>query len=306
MPSPKPSLSGSVQRSSRDFSFLQQCVFCDIFPVIHPTAIVHSKARLGADVTVGPYAVIEGGAQIGDGCEIQAHAVICGNVVMGFENTIGYGAIVGGDPQDLAFQKSTDSAVRIGDRNRIREHCTIHRGSMEGSETVVGDDCFLMAGAHLAHNSRLGNHVILANNVLLAGHVTIADQVFVGGGAVFHQYVRIGRLVICQGISGFGKDIPPFCLGAGVNLVAGLNVIGMRRAGFDRAQRAEVKAAFDLLYRSGRNVSQALAAAREQSWGPESTEFFDFVTSAKKRGICAWSGSGHEEQSSSNPEAGIS
>jgi UDP-N-acetylglucosamine acyltransferase len=221
--------------------------------MIHPTAQIHPDAQVGANVSVGAYAVIEGPAQIGDGCQIAAHAVLTGRVIMGRQNSIGHGAVIGGEPQDLGFKAETESCVRIGDRNRIREHCTIHRGTQPGSATVVGDDCFLMAGAHLGHNSQLGNRVILANNVLLGGH----------------------------------KDIPPFTVGAEVNCISGLNVIGLRRAGFTSEQRQEVKRAFALLYQSGLNTSQALAAAAVQKWGPEAQEFFDFVAAAKKRGICA-------------------
>jgi len=256
---------------------------------IHPSAVVDPSAELGADVKVGPFAVIEAGAKIGARCEIQAHAVVGGSVTMGEDNMIGYGAIIGGDPQDLAFRRETVSFVRIGDRNRIREYSTIHRGTGEGTATEMGDDCYLMAGAHMGHNSRIANHVILANNALLGGHVSMAERVFVGGGSVFHQFVRVGRLAITQGMSGVGKDIPPFTMAAEINFVAGLNVIGMRRAGMNAEQRQKVKDAFDLLYRSGLNVSQALekAAETEAEWTPEVREFFEFVKGAKKRGVCA-------------------
>lgn len=253
---------------------------------IHPTALVHPAAQLGLGVQIGPGAIVEGGAQIGDGCVIQAHAVVGARVVLGPGNLVGYGALLGGDPQDFAFRPETVSEVRIGARNRLREYCTIHRGTMEGSATVVGDDCFLMAGAHLGHNAQVGNRVILANNVLIGGHVIVEDGVFVGGGTVFHQHVRIGRLAMVQGRAGFGKDIPPFTQAARVNIVAGLNVVGLRRAGFNPEQRREIKAAFDLLYRSGLNTTQALAAAGERAWGPEAQAFFAFVAAAKKRGIC--------------------
>ncbi len=254
--------------------------------MLHPTAVIHPEATLGAGVTIGPYAVIEGAAVIGDGCVIQAHAVIGGCVVMGRDNLIGCGAILGGDPQDFAFQPETRSAVRIGNGNKIRELCTIHRGTAEGTATVVGDGCFLMAGAHLGHNVVLGDRVILANNALLGGHVQVGERVFIGGGCVFHQHLRVGRLAICQGLSAFSKDIPPFTTAAGRNGVAGLNIVGLRRAGFSTEQRAEIKDAFALLYRRGLNITQALAAARERSWGAEARAFFDFVASAKKRGVC--------------------
>lgn len=255
--------------------------------MIHPTAIIHPEAQLGADVSVGPYAVIEGAAIIGDGCDIQSHAIIGAHVVMGRNNVIGHGAHVGGDPQDYAFKPEVNSRVVLGNDNRIREYVTIHRGTTEGTETVVGDGCFLMVGAHLAHNVRLGNHVILANNVLIGGHVQMGDRVFVGGGTVFHQHMRVGSHVICQGASAFGKDIPPFVLAAERNTVAGLNVIGLRRSGFDAAQRAEIKRAFELLYRSGKNVGQALEAARAEQWSPAVQGFWDFVAESKKRGLCA-------------------
>jgi UDP-N-acetylglucosamine acyltransferase len=254
--------------------------------VKHPTAIIHPDAILADDVEVGPYAVVEGGAQIGAGCVIQAHAVVSGRVVMGERNLVGYGAIIGGEPQDFAFHAEIESHVRIGSGNRIREHVTIHRGTTAGSATVVGDDCFLMAGAHLAHNVQLGNGVILANNAMLGGHVEVADRVFIGGGCVFHQHIRVGRLAICQGASAFSKDIPPFTMAAERNAVAGLNVLGLRRAGLDAAQRAEIKAAFALLYRRGMNVRQALAAAGERTWGTEAAAFWEFVAGAKKRGLC--------------------
>ena len=254
--------------------------------MLHPTAIIHRDAQLGAGVTVGPYAVIEGAARIGDGCVIQAHAVIGAHVVMGRDNLIGYGAIIGGDPQDFAFQPSVQSVVRIGDGNKIREYCTIHRGTAEGSATVVGSGCFLMAGAHLAHNCRVGDHVVIANNALLAGHVTVGDRVFIGGGSAFHQYVRVGRLAMCQGFTACSKDLPPFTTASGLNGVAGLNVVGLRRAGFTSGQRAEIKAAFALLYRRGLNTAQALAAAREQPWGEAAQAFWDFVAGAKRRGLC--------------------
>ena len=252
----------------------------------HPTAIIHPGAVIGEDVKIGPYVVIEGAAQIGAGCEIQAHAVVCGRVVMGERNVIGYGAIIGGDPQDFAFDPSVNSEVRIGSGNRIREYTTIHRGTAAGSATIVGDDCFLMAGAHLGHNALLGDRVIIANSSMLGGYVRIEDGVFIGGGCVFHQGIRVGRLAICQGASAFSKDVPPFAMAAERNGVAGLNVVGLRRAGLGAEQRAEIKAAVALLYRSGLNVGQALETARERSWGAEGEAFWSFVSAASKRGLC--------------------
>ncbi len=257
---------------------------------IHPTAVIDPKANLGTGITVGPLAVIEAGAVLGDGCTVHAHAFVGSHVTMGKNCTVGHGAVLGGDPQDFAFKPQVRSRVVIGDGTKIHECVTIHRGTVDGSETVVGESCFLMGGAHLAHNVRLGSGVIIANNALLAGHVHVADRVFIGGGCVFHQHIRIGRLAICQGASAFSKDIPPFVIAAERNGVAGLNVVGLRRAGLGAEERAEIKRAFALLYRSGKNATQAIAAARAEKWNEVGREFWDFASAAKKKGLCDWLG----------------
>jgi UDP-N-acetylglucosamine acyltransferase len=255
---------------------------------VHPTAVVESGATIGADVTVGAYSIVGPMVRIGAGTTIQSHVVIEGTVEIGQENLIGHASVIGGAPQDLGFKPGTESSVRIGDRNIIREHCTIHRGTAEGTATVIGDSNFLMAGVHVGHNCRVGNSIIMANSCLLGGYVEVDDRAFLGGGTTFHQFVHVGRLVITQGSSGFGKDIPPFLLAAERNLVFGVNVLGLRRAGFSAAERDEVKRAFKLLYRSGLNIQQALATAEETDFGPLGREFFAFVAGAKKRGIVAY------------------
>ena len=252
---------------------------------VHPTAVVEAGATLGANVEVGPFSFIGPEAVIGDETIIRSHVVLEGSVRIGRKNCIGHGSIVGGPPQDLGFKTETKSRVEIGDDNVIREHCTIHRGTAEGSVTVVGDGNFLMAGAHIGHNCQVGNGVIIANNCLLGGYVRVGDRAFLGGGSVFHQFMRIGRLVITQGNSGFGKDIPPFVVAAQRNVIAGLNTIGLRRAGLTGAERDEVKRAFKLLYHSGLNTQQALEKSAEIEWGPHGREFFDFVAQAGTRGI---------------------
>ncbi|CAN5541311.1 acyl-ACP--UDP-N-acetylglucosamine O-acyltransferase [soil metagenome] len=253
---------------------------------IHPTAVVDPAARLGADVEIGPYACLGGEVEIGARSVVQAHAVIEGAVRLGTDNRIGHGAVIGAPPQDLSFQPGTKSSVEIGHHNLIREHVTIHRGTAPDSATRLGDHNFLMVGAHLGHNCAVGDRVIIANNCLLGGYVTIEDGAFLGGGCVFHQFMRVGRLAITQGIGGFGTDIPPFVAAAGINKVVGLNVVGMKRAGLDAEDRAEIKAAFRLLYESGLNVSQALEQAQARTWREPAQAFFDFVSAAKKRGIC--------------------
>ena len=253
---------------------------------IHPTAIIHPEATIAGDVDIGPYVCIEGPAEIASGCKLLAHAVLTGRVRLGNHNTIGYGAIIGAPSQHLAHAADHPGEVIIGNSNTIRELCTIHRPITEGGATRIGDHNYLMAGAHLAHDVQLGSHITIANNALLGGHVQVADRVFIGGGCVFHQHMRVGRLAIAQGASAFGKDIPPFTLAAERNTVAGLNSVGLRRGGLDAATRQEIKNAFKLLYKSGLNTAQALAASEGLDWGPEAREFFDFVRAAKKRGIC--------------------
>jgi UDP-N-acetylglucosamine acyltransferase len=257
---------------------------------IHPTAIVDPGARLGSNVEIGPYSVIGPQVVVGENTIIQSHVVIEGTVTIGNGNLIGHGTIIGGPPQDLSFSPERKTRVEIGNDNVIREDCTIHRGSPEGSATRIGDNNFLMVGAHVGHNCEIGNNVVIANNCLLAGHVRVDDQAFIGGGSTFHQFMRVGRLVMVQGSSAFGKDLPPFVMAAERNSVMGLNVVGLRRVGFSAKEREEIKAAFKLLYLSGLNLSQALEKAASTNFGVLGREFFDFVTSAKKRGICPYRG----------------
>ena len=257
--------------------------------MVHLTAIIDSGAKLGDRVEVGPYTVIGSNVTIGADTTVGAHVVIESEVVIGRANQIGHGTVIGGQPQDVSFSPTTRSRVEIGDKNVIREYCTIHRGASEGSTTRIGDENFLMVGVHLGHNCEVGNRVIIANNVLLGGYVTVADQAFIGGGTTFHQNMRVGRLVMVQGNSAFGKDLPPFTLAAERNAVFGLNVVGLRRAGFSGAQRDEIKRAFKLLYLSGFNMRQVLEKARETEWTDVGREFFEFVEAAlRKRGVCPY------------------
>lgn len=255
---------------------------------IHPTAIVDPAAHIGANVEIGPFSVIGSNAVIGDRTVIQSHVVIEGDVVIGAGNFIGHGTIIGAPPQDLSFSPERKTKIEIGNENVIREYCTIHRGSAEGSITKIGDNNFLMVGVHVGHNCEISNNVIIANNCLLAGHVLVDDQAFLGGGSTFHQNMHVGRLVMVQGSSAFGKDLPPFTIAAERNSIFGVNVVGLKRAGFSAKDREEIKDAFKLLYASGLNISQALEKAATINFGAPAREFFEFVTNAKKRGICPY------------------
>jgi UDP-N-acetylglucosamine acyltransferase len=264
---------------------------------LHPTALVDPGARIGDDVEIGPFSIIGPEVVIGDHTIVQSHLVIEGEVAIGTGNFIGHGAVIGAPPQDVSFSPQRKTRVEIGNENIIREYCTIHRGSAEGSATKIGDKNFLMTGAHLGHNCTIGNNVIIANNCLLGGHVRVDDGAFLGGGGVFHQHMRIGRLALTQGASGFSKDIPPFLIAAEINYVFGVNVIGLRRAGLSRQDRNEIKAAFKLLYTSGLNISQALENAAAMEFGASAREFFAFVAAAGKRGICPLKRGANEEMS---------
>jgi UDP-N-acetylglucosamine acyltransferase len=255
---------------------------------IHLAAVVDPGARIGNNVEIGPYAVIGPEVTLGDNTKLQSHVVIEGTVTIGSNNFIGHGAIIGTAPQDLSFAPERKTRVEIGNDNVIREYCTIHRGSAEGSTTQIGNRNFVMVSAHVGHNCVIGSNVIIANNCLLGGHVAIDDGAFLGGSCVFHQFMRVGRLAITQGNYAFGKDIPPFVIAAKINTVSGLNVVGLRRARFSATDRDEIKHAFKLLYTSGLNVSQALAEAVKLDLGAPAREFFDFVAAAKQRGICPY------------------
>jgi len=260
---------------------------------IHPTAIVADGAKLADDVEIGPCSIIGPDVEVGAGCVIGAHVILEHRVVIGAGTKVGHGTILGANPQDLGFDVArSDTGVRIGKDNTIREYVTIHRGTKEGGDTVVGDGNFLMTGFHMGHDSVVGNGVIAANNVLLAGHVRVQDRAFLGGGTVFHQFMEVGTLAMVRGGCRFSKDVPPFLVATGENHVAGINAVGLRRAGISAEARKDIKRAFRLLYQSGLNVSQALEAAAGESWGPEPAMLFDFVRDAAQRGICGYGGKG--------------
>jgi len=245
--------------------------------------------------TIHATAVIEDGAVIGDNAEIGPHAVIFRGVTIGPNCRIHAGAVIGDFPQDLAFEPA-ESFVRIGADCVVREHVTIHRGTKPGTATIVGDGCYLMVNSHLGHNAHIGNRVIVANGTLLGGYVEIGDGAFVSGNVLIHQFVRIGRLAMLSGGCGIGKDIPPFCTTVGLqrNRIGGLNTIGMKRAGLSPAERAQVKQAFNFLYRSNLNVSQALDRMRQEFADGPAMEIVEFVA-ASRRGICSMRESAEEE-----------
>ncbi len=252
----------------------------------HPTAIVESGAEIADDVEIGPYAFIDSRVRIGSGCRIASQAHLLGRVELGSGNQVGVGAVIGADPQSVGFDSGISSGVIIGNDNTFREHTTIHRSLYEGVSTRVGDGNFLMAGSHLGHDVTIGNRNVIANSCLLGGHVTVGDSCFLGGGSVFHQFVRLGDFIMIQGLTALGLDVPPFVIAAGRNRIAGLNVVGLRRADFDREARAAIKEAFDLFYHRGLNLTQAQERAASRTWPDPAARFVKFFQEESHRGFC--------------------
>lgn len=257
-----------------------------LFLKIHPTAIIDSQAEIGEGVEIGPFAVIEAGARIGNGCTIHGHVQLLNSVEIGNNCEVGHGAVIGAAPQITGFDSAISSGVRIGANNVLREHVTIHRSGDEGEVTEIGRDNLLMVGSHLGHGAVLGDRNVLANNCLIGGHVSLGDGAVLGGGAAVHQYARIGSLCMIKGLTAISQDVPPFVIISGSNQLRGLNVIGMRRAGFSAATRQSVKDAFRQMFLAGLNLKEALDSTADRTWEPEAVEFIDFFRVPTERGIC--------------------
>ena len=260
--------------------------------MIHSTAIIHPSAKLGANVRVGAYAVIDADVELGADCVVGPHVYLTGVTKIGSGNKFHAGCVIGDAPQDLKY-KDEPTRVNIGDNNVFREHVTVHRSNKMAEATVIGSNNLLMASAHVAHNCVVGNHIILANGALLGGHATVQDRAFISGNALVHQFTRIGTLAIMQGGAGIGQDLPPFTIATGINTICGLNVIGLRRAGFSAAERLELKKLYHALFRSGKLFRAAVAEAQKNFTSPGATTMLEFVTAAK-RGVCTDIGAGRQ------------
>lgn len=253
--------------------------------MIHPTAIISPQARLDPSVQVGPYAIIDEGVTLGAGCIVGPHVHLTGLLTAGTGNRFHAGCVIGDAPQDLKYD-GTPTRVRIGDNNVFREHVTVHRATKPDGETVIGSNNLLMTNVHIGHNSHVHDHVILASGVLLAGHVTIFDRAFLSGNAAVHQFVRVGTLAMMQGLSGVTQDLPPFAVSRAMNEMCGLNIVGMRRAGINAADRLEVKKLYRELFRSGKNLRAAVAEAQGKFSGEPAKMMLAFIAAAK-RGVVA-------------------
>ena len=256
--------------------------------MIHPTAIIHPKAKLDSTVQIGPYAVIDEGVELGAHCVIGSQVHLTGHTTIGANNHFHTGCVIGDAPQDLKYN-GEPTRLRIGDHNVFREHVTVNRSNKLKEETVLGSHNFLMANSHVGHNACLGDNVVLANGALLAGHVAVADRAFVSGNCLVHQFCRVGTLALMQGGSAISMDLPPFTVASRSNDMCGLNTVGLRRAGFSPDERQELKLVYHALFRSGRNLREALAAARKEFTNPPAKIMLDFVA-ASKRGVCSDAG----------------
>jgi UDP-N-acetylglucosamine acyltransferase len=261
------------------------CANPRLLPMIHPTAIVHPEAKLDSTVQVGPYSVIDAEVEVGPDCLIGPHVYLTGRTNIGAHNQFHAGCVLGGAPQDLKYTGAPTRLV-IGDHNVFREHVTVHCSNSTAEETRIGSNCYLMASCHVAHNCRLGDHIIVANGALLAGHVTVGDRVFISGNCLIHQFVRIGTLALMQGGSAIGMDLPPFSIACQENALCGLNVVGLRRAGYTTTERLELKRLYHALFRSGQNLPRAIAEARKTFFSPSSHVMLDFLAETK-RGVCS-------------------
>lgn len=257
--------------------------------MIHPTAIIHPKARLDSSVEVGPYAVIDEGVEVGAECVIGPHVYLTGRATIGAKNHFFAGCVIGEAPQDLRY-RNEPTGVRIGQDNVFREHVTVHRSSKVEEQTTIGSHNFLMQHSHVAHNVVLGDSVILAGGALLAGYARVDDRAFISGNCLVHQFVRVGTLALMQGGSAVSKDLPPFLVAHEANTLCGLNVVGMRRAGISAADRQELKRVYRALFREGKNLRDAVAAAKKKFSSQPAKVMLDFIA-ASKRGICSDIGS---------------
>jgi len=252
--------------------------------MIHPTAVVHPQARLAPSVQAGPHAVIDAGVELGADCVVGPHVYLTGSTRAGAGNHFHAGCVIGDAPQDLKY-RGEPTPVIIGDHNVFREHVTVNRPTTLKHATVIGSHNFIMAGAHIAHNCVVGNQVIIANGASLGGHVMVQDRAFISANCLVHQFCRVGTLVMMQGGSAVSKDLPPFTVARGDNSICGLNVVGLRRAGYSPAERLELKRLYHALFRSGKIFREALAAARENFSSPGARVMLEFLAMAT-RGVC--------------------
>jgi UDP-N-acetylglucosamine acyltransferase len=256
--------------------------------IIHPTAIVDPSVHLADDVEIGPHVFIDADVAIGAGSRLMHGAHIGRWTTLGKGNQVFPGAVIGQSPQDIGYHGEEAYTV-IGDNNIFREGVTVHRGNRENTSTIIGNNNYFMVNSHVAHNCRIGDHVIIVNGALLAGHVEVGHRAIISGNCQVHQFVRIGDYAMMRGGSGATKDVPPFCINDEMSWIRAVNLIGLRRNGFDTDRILAVKRAFKKIFRSGMRLEDAV---NELDTAASTTldvrMLIDFIR-ASKRGI----GSGH-------------
>lgn len=266
---------------------------------IHPTAIIDPKAELHDSVEVGPFCIIEKDVVVGEGCILDSTVRLHSGTILGKNNRVFHGASLGGLPQDLSFNPSTKTYIKIGDNNLIREGCIFHRATVENGATTIGNDNYLMGNVHLAHDTQLGNGIIIIQNSIIAGHVHIDDYAFISGLVPIHQFVHVGAYTMVAGCAKIVKDIPPYSMVDGNPArVIGLNSVGLKRKGFSADARNAIKRVYKVFYHSGLNTKQALAELRKNNDHPPEVEHVIEFFEKSKRGVTDHRpiGSGNSEE----------
>jgi len=231
--------------------------------LIHPSALIEHGATIHPSVQVGAFSIIETGAVLGADCVIESHVRIYGHTQMGARNTVCHGATIGSVPQDLGYSADRAKPLRIGDDNHFKEYVSVNHGVKEDHGTQIGDHNYLMAYSHVGHDCIVGDRNIFANTATLGGHVQLGNQIFLSGHVAVHQFCRIGDLAMVAGVSGVRQDVPPYAMANGqIARFKGLNLVGLRRAGFSQAQRSEIKRTYKQLLQSGQRIGEALAEIR--------------------------------------------
>ncbi|NCA69045.1 MAG: acyl-[acyl-carrier-protein]--UDP-N-acetylglucosamine O-acyltransferase [Sphingobacteriia bacterium] len=255
---------------------------------IHPTAIIEDGALVHETASIGAYSIIESGAVIGPGCRIDSCVRIFGVTHMGAHNRVCHGATIGAEPQDLGFRPESARPLIIGDHNHFKESVNISCGCKTAAGTRIGSHNYLMAFAHVGHDSVMGDHNIFANTATLGGHVEIGNRTFLSGHVAIHQFCRVADFVMVSGGTSVTQDVPPFVLVDGHRArYLGLNVVALRRAGFSQEQRNQIKAVYRLVFRSGLRLAEALVRAEQEYPGPETRQIVQFIESSR-RGIVSF------------------
>ena len=261
---------------------------------IAPTARIAPSACIGPESVVGDFSIIEDDVVVGARCRIEPFVLVKRWTTLGTDNELSSGVVLGSDPLDKSFQGNR-SYLRIGDRNRIREHFTISRGTEAESATVIGDDNFIMTSGHIAHNCRIGNGTVIASTTLVAGYVEIEDRAFVSGGIGIQQFSRIGELAMVGGMTRVNQDVTPYLTHVGpVMAVHGPNLVGLRRAGLGSEEIERIRRAYRIVFRSGLPLDVALARVEEEVDGPHAKHMVEFIR-ASERGVCLRKGREKED-----------